>query len=118
MDETFEFQSVGQWDEWLAKNHSKSKGIWIRFFKKSSDVSSVSTSDALDMALCYGWITGQVRPYDERSWLGRFVPRKPKSIWSKINTKRAEKLIQQGRMKPAGLKQVREAKRDGRWDRA
>ena len=68
--------------------------------------------------MCFGWITGQAKPYDEKSWLGRFVPRRPKSIWSKINTKRAEMLIRQGRMKSAGLKQVDEAKRDGRWDRA
>jgi uncharacterized protein YdeI (YjbR/CyaY-like superfamily) len=118
MDEIVEFQSASQWDKWLAENSSKSKGIWIRFFRKASDVSSINTSDALDGALCYGWITGQARPYDERSWLGRFVPRRPKSIWSKVNTKRAEKLIGQGRMKSAGLKQVEEAKRDGRWDRA
>jgi uncharacterized protein YdeI (YjbR/CyaY-like superfamily) len=118
MDETFEFQSAIQWNKWLAKNCSNSKGIWIRFFKKGSDVSSVNTSDALDVALCYGWITGQARPYDERSWLGRFVPRRPKSIWSKINTKRAETLIRQGKMNPAGLRQVEAAKRDGRWDRA
>jgi len=101
MDEVVEFKSASQWDKWLTENHSKSKGIWIRFFKKASDVSSVSTSDALDVALCYGWITGQAKPYDEKSWLGRFVPRRPKSIWSKINTKRAEKLVRQGRMKPA-----------------
>jgi uncharacterized protein YdeI (YjbR/CyaY-like superfamily) len=118
MDEIVEFESASQWDKWLAKNYSISKGIWIRFFKKTSDVSSISNSDALDAALCYGWITGQARPYDERSWLGRFVPRRAKSIWSKINTKRAEILIGQGRMKPAGLKQVEDAKRDGRWDRA
>jgi uncharacterized protein YdeI (YjbR/CyaY-like superfamily) len=118
MDEIAEFKSASQWDKWLAKNHSKSHGIWIRFFRKASGVSSINTSDALDGALCYGWITGQARPYDERSWLGRFVPRRPKSIWSKVNTKRAEKLIGQGRMKSAGLKQVEEAKRDGRWDRA
>ncbi len=118
MDEIVEFQSASQWDGWLAKNYSKSKGIWIRLFKKASDVSSVSISDALDVALCYGWITGQAKPYDEKSWLGRFVLRRPKSIWSKINTKRAETLIRQGRMKSAGLKQVAEAKRDGRWDRA
>jgi len=103
---------------WVAKNYSKSKGLWIRFFKKASNVSSISTSDALDVALCYGWITGQARPYDEKSWLGRFVPRRPKSIWSKINAKRAEKLVRQGRTKPAGLKQIEEAKRDGRWGRA
>ena len=118
MDEIVEFQSMSQWDKWLAKNYSRSEGIWIRFFKKASDVSSMTTSDALDVALCYGWITGQAKPYDEKSWLGRLVPRRPKSIWSKINTKRVETLIKQGRMKPAGLKQVRQAKRDGRWDRA
>ena len=118
MDEIVEFQSSSEWDKWLAKNYSKSTGLWIRFFKKTSHISSVSTSDALDVALCYGWITGQAKPYDEESWLGRFVPRRPKSTWSKINTKRAETLIKQGRMKPAGLKHVREAKKDGRWDRA
>jgi uncharacterized protein YdeI (YjbR/CyaY-like superfamily) len=118
MDEIVEFQSASQWDKWLAKNYSKSKGIWIRFFKKASDASSINTSDALDLALCYGWITGQAKPYDERSWLGRFVPRRPKSIWSKINTERAEMLIRQGRMNSAGLKQIEEAKRDGRWNRA
>jgi len=118
MDEIAEFRSASQWDEWLAKNYSKSSGTWIRFFKKASNVSSINISDALDVALCYGWITGQAKPYDEKSWLGRFVPRRPKSIWSKINTKRAETLIRQGRMKPAGLKQVRAAKRDGRWARA
>ena len=112
MDEILEFQSASQWDKWLAGNYSKSRGIWIRFFKKASDVSSINTSDALDVPLCYGWITGQAKPYDERSWLGKFVPRRPKSIWSKINTKRAETLIRQGRMKSAGLKQVEEAKRD------
>jgi uncharacterized protein YdeI (YjbR/CyaY-like superfamily) len=96
----------------------KVRGNMDSVLQEGSDVSSVSTSDALDAALCYGWITGQAKPYDDKSWLGRFVPRRPKSIWSKINTKRAENLIRQGRMKPAGLKQVREAKRDGRWDRA
>ena len=105
MDEIVEFESASQWDKWLAENFSRSKGIWIRFFKRASDVSSINTSDALDVALCYGWITGQARPYDERSWLGRFVPRRPKSIWSKINTKRAVTLMTQGRMKSAGLKQ-------------
>jgi uncharacterized protein YdeI (YjbR/CyaY-like superfamily) len=118
MEDLLEFQLATQWDKWLAKNHSKSNGVWIRLFKKASGVASMNSSDAVDMALCYGWITGQSRPYDEKSWLDRFVPRRPKSIWSKINTKRAEMLIKQGRMKPAGLKQVEEAKRDGRWARA
>lgn len=118
MDEIVEFQSSSQWNKWLAKNYSKSRGLWIRFFKKASKIPSVNASDALDVALCYGWITGQAKSFDEKSWLGRFVPRRPKSIWSRINTKRAEELIRKGRMKPAGLKQVEEAKKDGRWDRA
>jgi uncharacterized protein YdeI (YjbR/CyaY-like superfamily) len=118
LDETIEFESEDRWEEWLSKNHSRSNGIWIRFFKKDSGISTINTSQALDVALCYGWITGQARPYDEKSWLGRFVPRRPRSIWSKINTQHAERLIQEGRMKPAGLKEIERAKRDGRWDRA
>jgi len=113
-----EFGSAEEWEDWLAENHSSSKGTWIRFFKKDSGVASVTVGEALDAALCYGWITGQARPYDDTSWLGRFVPRRPKSIWSKINAGHAERLIRAGRMKPAGLKQIDEAKRDGRWDRA
>lgn len=113
-----EFASASEWEKWLAKNHAKSTGVWIRVFRKNSGVVSVSNSDALDVALCYGWITGQAKRYDDRSWLDRFVPRRPKSIWSKINTRRAERLIAEGRMKPAGIKQIEEAKKDGRWERA
>lgn len=102
----------------MARNHSKSKGVWMRIVKKGSGVPSVSIADALDVALCYGWITGQARSWDEKSWEGRFVPRRPGSIWSKINTERAQKLIMEGRMKPAGLREIEEAKRDGRWARA
>ena len=122
MDETAaaaaEFRSAEEWERWLAENHAASKGTWIRLFRKGSGVASVTTAEALDVALCYGWITGQARPYDDTSWLNRFVPRRPKSIWSKINVGHAERLIREGRMKPAGLKQVDEAKRDGRWERA
>jgi uncharacterized protein YdeI (YjbR/CyaY-like superfamily) len=116
--EAMEFASASEWEKWLAKNHAKSTGVWIRFFRKNMGVVSISNSDALDVALCYGWRTGQAKRYDDRSWLGRFVPRRPKSIWSKINTRRAERLIEEGRMKPAGIKQVEEAKKDGRWERA
>lgn len=113
-----EFRSAAEWERWLARNHTKSAGIWMKIPRKSSGVRSVSTSEAVDVALCYGWITGQARPYDKKSWLDRFVPRRPKSIWSKINTERVERLIAEGRMKPAGLRQVEEAKKDGRWQRA
>jgi uncharacterized protein YdeI (YjbR/CyaY-like superfamily) len=119
VDETVaEFRSAGDWGRWLAKNHSASKGTWVRFYRKGSGVPSVTVGEALDAALCYGWITGQARPYDDTSWLNRFVPRRPGSIWSKINVGHAERLIREGRMRPAGLKQVEEAKRDGRWARA
>jgi uncharacterized protein YdeI (YjbR/CyaY-like superfamily) len=118
MDEIMEFRSAKEWDRWLIGNHVKSNGVWIRMFKKDSDVPTVSNSEALDLALCYGWITGQSRPYDEKSWLNRYVPRRPKSIWSKINKERAERLIKEGRMKPAGLAQVEAASLDGRWQRA
>jgi uncharacterized protein YdeI (YjbR/CyaY-like superfamily) len=118
VDDIAEFGSAEEWEDWLDKNHSSSKGIWVRIFKKGSGVKSVSVAEALDVALCYGWITGQARPHDDTSWLGRFVPRRPKSIWSKVNTGHVERLLKEGRMRPAGLKQVEEAKRDGRWGRA
>jgi uncharacterized protein YdeI (YjbR/CyaY-like superfamily) len=118
VDDVAEFRSGAEWDRWLAENHTGSKGVWIRLFRKGSGMPSVTVAEALDSALCYGWITGQARPYDGTSWLARFVPRRPKSIWSKINVGHVERLASEGRMRPAGLKQVEDAKRDGRWDRA
>jgi uncharacterized protein YdeI (YjbR/CyaY-like superfamily) len=103
---------------WLAKNHSTSQGIWGRLFRKASGSVTVTNAEALDSALCYGWITGQSRPFDGTSWLGRFVPRRPRSIWSKVKRGARGEVDQGGRMKPAGLKQIEGAKRDGRWDRA
>lgn len=116
--DTLEFKSTKEMETWLAANHSNSDGIWLRIYKKGSGVPSIKVGEALEVALCYGWITGQSRPHDEESWLGRFVPRRPKSIWSKINVGIAERLVAEGRMKPAGLKQVEAAKKDGRWSRA
>jgi uncharacterized protein YdeI (YjbR/CyaY-like superfamily) len=118
LGETLEFRSGEEWEGWLARNHARSGGVWMRIYKKGSRVRSIGISEAVDVALCYGWISGQSRGHDERSWLGRFVPRRPGSIWSKINTERAERLIREGRMKPAGFREVEEAKRDGRWERA
>jgi uncharacterized protein YdeI (YjbR/CyaY-like superfamily) len=117
-EEVVEFESADQWERWLSKNHAKSRGVWMRMYKKSSGVLSIKNADALDAALCYGWITGQSKPLDDRSWLNRYVPRRPKSIWSRINVERVEKLIGEGRVKPSGLRQVEDAKRDGRWERA
>ncbi len=112
------FKSAEQWGAWLSKNHSKSSGIWMRRYKKDSHRPSVTGSDALDIALCYGWITGQAKPYDKISILWYFCPRRPRSLWSKINTVHAERLIRAGRMKPGGMKEIEEAKADGRWERA
>ncbi|MDA0734314.1 MAG: YdeI/OmpD-associated family protein [Chloroflexi bacterium] len=112
------FESAGHWEEWLEENHAVSNGIWLRIFKKGSGEDSVYYPEALDEALCFGWIDGQKKSYDEQSWLQRFTPRRPRSGWSKINTGHVERLIQAGKMRPAGLKEVEAAKNDGRWQDA
>ena len=112
------FASKKKWAEWLAKQHDKSPGVWLKLAKKVSGIPSVTYEEALDVALCYGWIDGQKKGFDDQYWLQKFTPRGPKSIWSKINTEKAEKLIASGEMKPAGLKAIEAAKKDGRWDAA
>ena len=106
------------WESWLEKNHAKSTGLWLRLAKKNSGLQSISYAVALEVALCYGWIDGQKKPENDRTWLQRFVPRSRKSIWSKINREKVENLINNGRVKPAGLKAIEEAKNCGRWDAA
>ena len=115
---TLPFESKKKWSAWLAKQHDKSAGVWLKLSKKDSDIPSVTYEEALDVALCYGWIDGQKKGFDDQYWLQKFVPRGPKSIWSKINTEKAERLIASGEMKPAGLKAIEAAKQDGRWDKA
>lgn len=110
------FPSPRAWEQWLSKNHSKSPGVWIRIAKKDSGIDSVDYQQALEVALCYGWIDGQKRPRDARTWLQKFTPRGPRSTWSQVNRKKAEKLISEGRMAPAGLAAVEQARADGRWD--
>src|SRR5258705_5025990 len=110
------FEKQEDWAAWLSKHHANSSGVWLRLAKKKSDKESVSYVEALETALCYGWIDGQKKVYDEQSWLQKFTPRRPKSIWSKINRTKAEELIKKGSMKPAGLKAVESARQDGRWD--
>ena len=112
------FTSKKLWANWLAKQHSKSSGVWLKLAKKGSEIPSVTYDEALEVALCYGWIDGQKKGLDEKYWLQKFTPRGPKSIWSKINTGKAEKLIKSGEMKPAGLNAIEAAKKDGRWDAA
>jgi uncharacterized protein YdeI (YjbR/CyaY-like superfamily) len=112
------FESSSQWEKWLVENHTQQNGVWLRIFKKDSGVASVTYAEALDEALCYGWIDGQKNKYDERSWLQKFTPRRKKSIWSKINTLHVERLIESGKMKEAGTKEIEAAQQDGRWQQA
>jgi uncharacterized protein YdeI (YjbR/CyaY-like superfamily) len=112
------FKSKQDWAAWLEKNFGKSVGVWLRIAKKDSGVRSVSYKEALDVALCCGWIDGQKRPEDEKTWLQRFVPRSDKSIWSKINRAKALELIASGQMKAAGLAAIEKAKKNGRWEAA
>lgn len=112
------FASQKDWAKWLDKNRASSSGLWLRLAKKASELKSVSYAEALDVALCYGWIDGQKKSYDDESWLQKFTPRGAKSIWSKINREKAESLIKAGAMKPAGLHAIERAKQDGRWDAA
>jgi uncharacterized protein YdeI (YjbR/CyaY-like superfamily) len=115
---TLPFQSKKKWADWLAKQHEKSPGVWLKLAKKDSGNLSITYEEALDVALCYGWIDGQKKGFDDRYWLQKFTPRGRKSIWSKINTEKAERLIASGEMKPAGLKAIEAAKQDGRWEAA
>jgi uncharacterized protein YdeI (YjbR/CyaY-like superfamily) len=115
---TLAFKSATAFRDWLDKNHHKSDGLWVRIFKKSSGKASVTYPEALDNALCYGWIDGRKLPCDELSWLQKFTPRRSQSGWSKTNTEHAERLIKAGQMRQAGLQAVEAAKADGRWQAA
>jgi len=112
------FKTPAAWEKWLEANHAKSAGVWMQIAKKAGGLSSATYQEALDVALCYGWIDGQKRPFDERTWLQRFTPRGPRSIWSKINTGKADALIKSGRMRAAGLAAIESAKASGRWESA
>lgn len=112
------FETQQDWETWLAEHHTDTKGIWLKIAKKEIAVPSVSYSEALDSAICYGWIDGQKASFDDKYWLQKFTPRRSKSIWSKANCDRATALIAEGRMQPAGIRQVELAKADGRWESA
>lgn len=109
------FKSPREFRSWLEKNHADSSGLWLRIFKKDSDRESITYAQALDQALCYGWIDGQKQPHDELCWLQKFTPRRAKSGWSKRNTQHVERLVKAGQMARAGLEAVAGAKADGRW---
>jgi uncharacterized protein YdeI (YjbR/CyaY-like superfamily) len=112
------FESQLQFAHWLAEHQNQSTGLWLKLAKKGADVPSVTYDEAVETALCYGWIDGQKKGFDEKFWLQKFTPRRSKSIWSKINREKAERLIASGEMQPAGLAAVELAKQDGRWEAA
>jgi len=113
------FADPGALEAWLEENHdSSSAGLWLKIAKKGSGKRSVTYAEALELALCFGWIDSQKRGFDEAYFLQRFTPRRPRGRWSKINREKAEALIAAGRMRPAGLTEVEAAKADGRWDAA
>jgi uncharacterized protein YdeI (YjbR/CyaY-like superfamily) len=112
------FESQQEWEAWLSDNYADSKGLWLKIAKKGTGITTAQYPEALESALCYGWIDGQKASFDETYWLQKFTPRRPKSGWSKINRQKAEELIASGRMQPTGMRQVELAKADGRWDAA
>jgi uncharacterized protein YdeI (YjbR/CyaY-like superfamily) len=112
------FASKRAFATWLAKNNAKSSGVRVKLAKKSAGVASLTYPEAVEVALCYGWIDGQANRLDDDYYLQRFTPRRPQSIWSKINREKAQALIDSGAMKPAGMREVERAQADGRWDAA
>jgi uncharacterized protein YdeI (YjbR/CyaY-like superfamily) len=112
------FATPKAWEKWLAEHHETSKGLWLKIAKKGTQTGTVQYAEALEVALCHGWIDGQKGALDEEFWLQRFTPRGPRSKWSKINREKAGALIESGRMKPAGLAEIERAKGDGRWEAA
>ena len=109
------FADAAAWEAWLAAQPRDVPGVWLKLAKKSAGAASVSKAEAIDGALCHGWIDGQLNPYDEHWWLIRFTPRKPRSIWSETNRSRAGELIAAGRVAAAGQAEIDAAKADGRW---
>jgi uncharacterized protein YdeI (YjbR/CyaY-like superfamily) len=112
------FASASDWEQWLSKQPRSSKGIWLKLAKKGAGIESVSRQEAIDGALCHGWIDGQLQKFDEHYWLVRFTPRSAKSKWSSINQVKVQTLIETGRMSAAGIEEVNRAKADGRWEAA
>jgi uncharacterized protein YdeI (YjbR/CyaY-like superfamily) len=113
--EQIPFASATEWERWLERNHAGADGVWIRIAKKASGIESIDYPEALEVALCFGWIDGRRERLDDRWFLQRFTPRRRRSNWSRINRDKVERLIAEGRMRPAGLAEVDRAKADGRW---
>lgn len=111
------FATAAAWEEWLAASPG-AEGVWLRIAKRGSGIATVTYDEAVDVALCFGWIDGQKAGYDDAWFLQRFTPRRPRSRWSEVNVARVERLTSEGRMRPAGIAEVERAKTDGRWDAA
>lgn len=112
------FRKPEEFEAWLSDQHSGSDGVWLRIFKKGSEEKGITRKDALDEALCYGWIDGQAKKMDDQSYLQKFTPRRSGSLWSKRNTEHIKRLTDLGKMKPAGVREIEKAKADGRWEKA
>jgi uncharacterized protein YdeI (YjbR/CyaY-like superfamily) len=112
------FKTQRDFERWLEKNHQRAEGLWIRFAKKTSGIRSITHPEALDVALCFGWIDALRLPESATTYLHRFLPRRPKSLWSQINRAKAVALIESGRMQPPGLAEIERAQQDGRWEAA
>lgn len=112
------FRTQQDFESWLEKNQHKTEGVWIRFARKSSGIQSISHPEALETALCFGWIDALRRPESDTTYLQRFVPRRAKSLWSQINREKAVSLVERGRMRPSGHAEIERAKQDGRWEAA
>ncbi|MCE9501376.1 MAG: YdeI/OmpD-associated family protein [Leptospira sp.] len=112
------FSSTQKWHAWLAKNHASPQGIWLKIYKKDSNKKTVTYAEALDEALCFGWIDGLKKTYDDESWVQKFTPRRARSMWSKRNREHVARLIKEKRMQPEGMKEVEKAKKEGRWEHA
>ena len=112
------FETQQGWERWLTEHHTDTDGLWLKIAKKEAGISSVNYAEALESAICYGWIDGQKASFDDKYWLQKFTQRRAKSIWSKVNCTKALALIAEGRMQPAGIRQVELAQADGRWESA
>ncbi|WP_167004647.1 YdeI family protein [Comamonas sp. Tr-654] len=112
------FKSAKAFEAWLKKNHAASEGIWLKIARRGANEPSVTYPEAVEIALCWGWIDGQKKSLDDQHYLQRFTPRRARSVWSKINVEKVQGLIEAGRMQPAGQAQIEAAKADGRWERA
>ncbi|MGW2210483.1 YdeI/OmpD-associated family protein [Streptomyces sp. NPDC001781] len=112
------FESAEAFEAWLGEHHAVSPGIWLKLRKKGPGIVALDYAQALDVALCHGWIDGRKTRFDDQWWLQRFTPRRPRSRWSKVNRDNAAALVEQGRMRPPGQAEIDRAKADGRWDAA